>query len=116
MTTTVSTPEEELLVSLAKPYANERDLARAHAALSRSDFSWSEALTLSRTHRVSAMLTWNLKAHAAVWVRLPKAVRGGVSQSFRGLQKPRCHAGYGGLGVRLANKLILPYGNTNHDG
>ncbi|MGD9850158.1 MAG: nucleotidyltransferase family protein [Nitrospirales bacterium] len=68
-------PEEQLLLALAKPHADDRDFVQGETVLSRPGFNWQSALCLARAHWVLPMLAWNLKAREKVWERLPKAVR-----------------------------------------
>ena len=68
-------PEEQLLIALGKPHPHQRDWTLADAALSSSEFSWPEALRLSRSQRVQAMLAWNLKTCHEAYPRVPKTVR-----------------------------------------
>jgi hypothetical protein len=68
-------PEEQLLIALGKPHPHQRDWRLADAALSSAEFSWPEALRLSRSQRVQAMLAWNLKACEAAYARIPTTVR-----------------------------------------
>lgn len=62
-------------MALAKPYADDRDLANGEAIISQPQFNWQPVLRLARAHWVLPMLAWNLKIRSQVWEGLPKAVR-----------------------------------------
>ncbi|MDR4496057.1 MAG: nucleotidyltransferase family protein [Nitrospirales bacterium] len=87
--------EEQLLLALAKPYADERDLAQGEAVRSLTDFNWPSALCLARAHWILPMLAWNLNVQEQVWGDLPKAVRTelGVAMIMTQQRRSLYHAG-----------------------
>lgn len=62
-------------MALAKPHADDRDLANGEAIISQPQFNWQPVMHLARTHWVLPMLAWNLKVRSQAWEDLPKTVR-----------------------------------------
>jgi hypothetical protein len=95
MTDTGFFAEEQLLLALAKPNPQEKDVRQGEAVLLRQDFKWPMALDLARAHWVLPMLAWNLKAQGSIWERVPNIVRRElrVANIFAGQRRSMYHDG-----------------------